>query len=71
MFLTVLEYDAQSGITMRGFATQLSDVSDFLIVLQKSDFFKNAEIKFAKQKEVKGQEGVDFEIYCPYFTVRE
>lgn len=71
MFLTILEYDSQSGITMRGFASRLSDVSDFLMVLQRSDVFKNAEIRFAKQKQIKGQEGVDFEIYCPYFTVRK
>jgi Tfp pilus assembly protein PilN/cellobiose-specific phosphotransferase system component IIB len=71
MFLTILEYDFRSGITMRGFAAQLSEVSDFLMILQQSDVFKNAEIRFAKQKQIKGQDGVDFEIYCPYFTVRD
>ena len=71
MFITILEYDVTTGITVRGFAPELGDVSDFLLILQKSDYFNNAEIKFAKHKQIKGNEGVDFEIVCPYFSVQE
>jgi Tfp pilus assembly protein PilN len=71
MFLTLLEYNADTGITIRGYAPKLSDVSDFVLLLQKSAFFQNAEIKFAKQKKVDELEGIDFEIYCPYYTVKE
>ena len=71
VYITILEYDVTEGVNIRGFAVNITQVSDLLLILQKSLYFSKAEIKFAKQKVIKGQEGVDFEIFCPYFTVRE
>jgi len=65
MFVTVFDYDTVNVIRIRGYADTLSNVSDFLLKLQKSVYFKNAEIKFAKQKQAKGKEAVDFEIVSP------
>ncbi|MBU1863603.1 MAG: pilus assembly protein PilM [Candidatus Omnitrophica bacterium] len=71
IFLALLEYDISHGVSFRGVTTDMSHVSDLLLILQKSPYFKNAEIKYAKEKIINKQERIDFEIFCPYGTVEK
>lgn len=71
MYITEFSYKASQGLELRGYADSVSTVSDALVLLQKKDLYKNAEIRFAKQKELQGREVVDFEISCPFSLLEE
>jgi hypothetical protein len=64
VFLTFLDYDVEDGLKIRGMAKQLSDVSDLTLEFQRSPYFGEVELKFAKKRVENGEEFTDFQIDC-------
>jgi len=59
-----LDYDGKAGISCKGTSKVTQDIFDFTKSLERSKFFYKAEIKYATQKKVKGEEFTDFNIQC-------
>ncbi|MBN1492562.1 MAG: PilN domain-containing protein [Candidatus Omnitrophica bacterium] len=64
IFLTFLDYDVEDGVKVRGMAKQLSEVSDLVLQFQRSPYFHEVQMKFAKKRIENGEEFVDFQIDC-------
>lgn len=63
IYLTGLDFKVEDKeVVLEGISKDLSTVSDLLLVIQKNNLFKDAEILFAKNKERSGEQIVDFEI---------
>jgi len=64
MSLDTLEMDGQGNLFLEGLALNMSDVVTFQKQLTKSNYFSNAEIKYATKKKKKGRQITDFKISC-------
>ena len=65
IYLTALDYEADNtSVSIRGVAKSISQVSDLVLRMQKSELLKNAEVRYAKNKKNKDEDQVDFEITC-------
>lgn len=62
--LTLFEFDDKNKILLRGTAKELSNVFDLLPILEKSPYFENVKINYAKKRTFKQREFADFEITC-------
>ena len=64
MSVSGLDYDGRDTLYCKGAARNMSGVFDFIKVLEKSKYFKKAEVKYATKKETGNQEFTDFNIAC-------
>lgn len=60
--LTSFLYEKKSGLTLKGYATQMPDIFSFVSTLDNSKLFKGAKNKSTRKHKVKDAEVVDFEI---------
>ncbi|MCF7872903.1 MAG: pilus assembly protein PilM [Candidatus Omnitrophica bacterium] len=64
IYLISISYDGEEKVTMRGTSSVMSQVFNFVDKLEKSEYFKNVETKYANVKKTDKGEVVDFEIIC-------
>ncbi|MFH1479028.1 MAG: PilN domain-containing protein [Candidatus Omnitrophota bacterium] len=64
IFLSGLEYAGNNEVSYRGFAKDTSSVLDLVRILEDSEYFNKAEVKYATKKRYRGKEIVDFDIQC-------
>ncbi|MEK6732151.1 MAG: PilN domain-containing protein [Candidatus Omnitrophota bacterium] len=64
MSVSGLDYDGRDTLYCKGAARNMSGVFDFIKILEKSKYFKKAEVKYATKKEAGNQEFTDFNIAC-------
>lgn len=57
-------YDDEGVITLRGRAQDLSSVFNFIPLLERSEVFKNAKVRYATKRKTQAGEIIDFEIIC-------
>ncbi len=57
-------YDEEGVITLRGRAQDLSSVFNFVPILERSEIFKNAKVRYATKRKAQTGEIIDFEIIC-------
>ncbi|GAG04354.1 unnamed protein product, partial [marine sediment metagenome] len=61
--LSRLSIDRDRGISMHGQARALSQVFDYLSILEKSELFSKIEPRYAEKRPVGDKEIVDFEMF--------
>jgi Tfp pilus assembly PilM family ATPase len=64
MSLNVFNLDDKGNLTLQGVSTQMSDIFSFQSNLEKSDNFKNVEVKYASKRKTRKGELTDFRIIC-------
>ena len=64
MSVSGLDYDGRDTLYCKGVSRNMSDVFDFIKILERSKYFKKAEVKYATKKETGNQEFADFNIAC-------
>lgn len=64
ILLNIFIYEKDNQAVIKGAATEMSLVFEYVSILEKSKFLKNAEVRFATKRSAKGQEFTDFEIFC-------
>jgi len=57
-------YDKPIYTEMEGYAFTLSSVASFLIGLNKSDYFEDIDLKWAKEQDVSGVSAYHFRVTC-------
>lgn len=62
--ISVLDFELQKALTIRGISTSMSGVFKFASDLKKSKYFEASEIKYAQKRIIKEKEFVDYEIDC-------
>lgn len=62
--ISVLDFELQKSLTIRGVSTNMSGVFKFASEIKKSKYFKDCEIKYAQKRIIKEREFVDYEINC-------
>jgi Tfp pilus assembly PilM family ATPase len=60
IFLSFMDLN-ENKVTLRGQATQLSDVFKFIALLEQSQYFKELKTKYTRTKKVKDKEVAEFE----------
>jgi len=60
--LHMLTINEQGAVVIRGQATTLQDVLDFVVQVEKSPYFGRSNLNYSSRRKVKDQEIVDFEI---------
>jgi Tfp pilus assembly protein PilN len=59
-----LDYDASGVLYCKGVSRDMSGVFNFIKILEKSRYFKKAEVKYATKKQSGNQVTTDFSIAC-------
>lgn len=62
--ISVLDFELEKSLTLRGISNDLSSVFKFASDLEKSPYFEKCQIKYAQKRMVKAKEFVDFELEC-------
>lgn len=62
--ISVLDFELQKSLAIRGISTNMSGVFKFASEIKKSKYFKASEIKYAQKRVIKEKEFVDYEINC-------
>ncbi|MFH1413933.1 MAG: PilN domain-containing protein [Candidatus Omnitrophota bacterium] len=60
--LTNFNWQWQKDFSIRGFAPQMVDVSDFVKILNSSDFFSSVQTRYMRRRTQQGKELVNFEL---------
>ena len=55
----------EKEVILKGNAPSMTLVFSFVPILNKSEFFENAQVKYATQRKTRRGELTDFEIICP------
>jgi len=64
MSLNVFSLDEKDNVTLQGVSNQMSEVFSFQSSLEKSNYFKNIEVKYASKRKTRQGEITDFRITC-------
>ena len=64
IFLNIFIYERGNQVVLKGISKQMSLVFNYVSILEKSEFLKNAQVRFATKRNIKGEEFTDFEIVC-------
>lgn len=64
VLLSMLDFERQEGIAIRGSAPALNDVITYVNALENSLYFEAVKVKYATKRMAAGRETVDFEISC-------
>ena len=62
--MTMMEYESNKAVTLRGNAPSLSEIFKYVTILGKSPYFKNVKVKYANKRISQATEAADFEITC-------
>jgi Tfp pilus assembly PilM family ATPase len=62
--LTMMEYENSKAMTLRGAASNLSDVFKYVAILEKSPYLENVKVRYANKRAGQKSETADFEIIC-------
>lgn len=62
--LTVIDFERHKTLMVRGSASALADVFNYVNVLEKSRYFDGVKVKYANKRLAAGKELADFEITC-------
>ncbi|MFA5143370.1 MAG: pilus assembly protein PilM [Candidatus Omnitrophota bacterium] len=68
--LTMMEYESNKAVSLRGTAPSLSDIFQFVTTLERSAYFDNVKVKYANKRAGQGVNIADFEITCPVAKVK-
>jgi len=60
--LSTLSINEQGVLVIRGQAKDLQQVLDFVVTLNKSQYFKNSHLNYSSRRKVREEETLDFEI---------
>jgi Tfp pilus assembly protein PilN len=60
--ITNFSWEWQKSFSVRGYASEMSDVSGFVSILEKSGLFKAVETRYMRRRKSKDKEVVDFEL---------
>jgi len=69
--VSVLDFELEKSLTIRGVSSDLSSVFKFSSNLGKSDYFEECRIKYAQKRIVKTKELVDFELSCKLRKIKD
>jgi len=64
VLLSMLDFERQEGLAIRGSAPALNDVIAYVNALENSLYFEAVKVKYATKRMSAGKETVDFEISC-------
>ena len=62
--ITMLDYDSDRALTLRGSASRLGDVFQMTEKLGRSPWFESANVRYVNKRKEGGGEPADFEILC-------
>ena len=65
IYLINFMFEDEKEVILKGNAPSMSLVFSFVPILNKSEFFENAQVKYATQRKTRRGELTDFEIICP------
>lgn len=68
--LSGLDYDGKDTIYYKGMARDMPSIFNFVKAIEKSRYFKKAEVKYTAKKNIGNQEVADFSIACEINPVR-
>ena len=63
--LRSIDFRRSKRVILRGYGRAMSDIFNFVNVLEGTPCFKNVETKYTSKKKLKGEEVSEFEIVCP------
>jgi Tfp pilus assembly protein PilN len=64
IYLSGLDYDGKDAIYYKGTTRDMPSVFNFIKAIEKSKYFKKAEVKYATKKNIGNQKVTDFSIAC-------
>jgi hypothetical protein len=64
VLLSMLDFERQQDLTIRGSAPALNDIIGYVNALENSLYFESVKVKYATKRVAAGKETVDFEIVC-------
>lgn len=64
IYLTLISFDGENQLTLRGVSNAMSEVFGFLDALEKSKYFQNVKTKFVTTRNIEGKDLTEFEITC-------
>lgn len=64
IYLTLISFDGESELTLRGVSNTMSEIFGFLNALEKSKYFQNVKTKFVTTRNIGGKDLTEFEIVC-------
>lgn len=62
--LTMLDYESQKSLVVRGGAATTGDIFKYVTTLEGSPYFEGVKVKYATKRVASGRETFDFEIGC-------
>jgi len=65
IILNAITFEEADKMVLRGQAKEMSNVFEFITVLEGSAYFQKIESKETRKKKIKGREVSEFEISCP------
>jgi Tfp pilus assembly PilM family ATPase/Tfp pilus assembly protein PilN len=71
IYLISVSYDGQNKVIIRGTSSAMSQVFNFTDKLEKSEYFKDVETRYANVRKTDEKEVVDFEINCTTGTAQK
>lgn len=60
--ITNFNWEWQKSFSLRGYASEMSDISTFVNILEKGGIFKAVETRYMRRRKSKDKEVVDFEL---------
>jgi len=64
IYLTLISFDGEEQLTLRGVSNTMSEIFGFLNALEKSKYFQNVKTKFVTTRNIGGKDLTEFEIIC-------
>ena len=64
IYLTLISFDGENQLTLRGVSSAMSEIFEFLNALEKSKYFQNVKTNFVTTRNVDGKDLTEFEIVC-------
>jgi len=64
IFLEGFDYEGRDVLYCKGRVREMAGVFNFIKALEKSEYFKKVEVKYAAKKEIANQKFTDFSIAC-------
>lgn len=71
ILLNLLEFDSGKSLILRGSATDMTGVFEYVKALEKDEYLENVKIKYANKRTGGASENVDFEISCSIIKAGE
>lgn len=62
VYLSMLDYETDKSLTLRGIAPSLNDVLKYSAILENSAYFEGVKVKYTNKRIIENRESADFEI---------